>query len=275
MQNKRSIVAFLLIFLTFSVSAQKPDNFLHTVVIDAGHGGKDPGAVSRDQKTYEKTLVLSMAKKLGGKIEAEYNGDVKVLYTRTEDVFVPLQDRADFANRNNADLFISVHVNASPKGRTGSGHSVHILGASSNPNRDVLSGNLDVCKRENSVILLEDDFSTTYQGFDPTDETSYIFMTLMQGAFYEQSIYLASLVEKKLSNNPLKVSNGVFQNAFYVLWKTAMPSVLLELGYISDDTDLALLRTDEGREMIAGKVFEAFKEYKKNYDESMRISSNE
>lgn len=275
MQNKWSIVAFLLLFLTFSLNAQKPDNFLHTVVIDAGHGGKDPGAVSRDQKTYEKTLVLSIAKKLGGKIEAEYKGDVKVLYTRTEDVFVPLQDRADFANSNNADLFISVHINASPKGRTGSGHSVHILGASSNPNRDVLSGNLDVCKRENSVILLEDDFSTTYQGFDPSDETSYIFMTLMQGAFYEQSIYLASLVEKKLGNDPIKESKGVFQNAFYVLWKTAMPSVLLELGYISDDNDLALLRTEEGRDKIAEKVFEAFKEYKTNYDESMRISSNE
>lgn len=275
MHIKYGIVALALLFFSSYAFGQKDDNCLHRVVIDAGHGGKDPGAVSRDQKTYEKNLVLSIAMMLGKKIEEEYKDDVIVLYTRTTDVFVPLQDRADFANRNDADLFISVHINASPKGRTGSGHSVHILGASSNPNRDVVSGNLDVCKRENSVILLEDDFTTTYQGFDPSDEASYIFMTLMQGAFYEQSIYFASLVEKSLANTPITNANGVYQNAFYVLWKTAMPAVLLELGYISDDKDLALLKTEEGREKIAQKVFTAFKQYKKNYDESMMLSQEQ
>ncbi len=248
------------------------DYSLRTVVIDPGHGGKDAGAVSKDKKTYEKNLVLTISKLIGEKIKAEYGEAVQVLYTRSTDVFVPLADRANFANKKHADLFISVHINAASNTKA-SGHSVHVLGASSNPNRDLVAGNLDVCKRENSVILMEDDYNTTYQGFDPSDEASYIFMTLMQSAFYEQSIFFASLCENQLAKGPITVKRGVEQNPFYVLWKTSMPCVLLELGFISNDSDLAVLRTEQGREKIAQRVFDAFKVYKKNYDESMSFQN--
>lgn len=246
------------------------DYSLRTVVIDPGHGGKDAGAVSKDKKTYEKNLVLTISKLIGDKIKAEYGDAVQVFYTRSTDVFVPLGDRADFANKKHADLFISVHINSNNK-TAPSGHSVHILGASSNPNRDLVAGNLDVVKRENSVILLEDDYNATYQGFDPSDEASYIFMTLMQSAHYEQSVFFASLAEDSLAKGPVKVRRGVSQDPFYVLWKTAMPSVLLELGFISNDADLAVLRSEQGRNQIAQRVFEAFKVYKKHYDESMNL----
>lgn len=267
------ITVFLVIVcahLTIIPAAFAEDYSLKTVVIDPGHGGKDSGAVSKDKKTYEKNLVLSISKLIGEKIKAEYGDAVKVYYTRTTDVFVPLADRADFANRKNADLFISVHINSAYSTRP-SGHSVHILGASSNPNRDVVAGNLDVVKRENSVILMEDNYHTTYQGFDPSDEASYIFMTLMQSAHYEQSIFFASKVEEQLSKGPVKVKRGVEQNAFYVLWKTSMPAVLLELGFISNEDDLSVLRTSAGRDKLAQRVFEAFKVYKKSYDESMKF----
>lgn len=264
--------AFILLGTALCSYAATNDNCLHRVVIDAGHGGKDPGGVSRDKKTYEKTIVLSIAQLLGEKIKAEYKDEVQVLYTRCKDVFVPLQGRADFANRNNADVFISIHINAS-RNSNASGHSVHVLGASSKPNRDLVAGNLDVCKRENSVILLEDDYSTKYQGFDPEDEASYIFMTLMQSAFYEQSIYLASLIEGELDGKgPIKVKRGVEQDPFYVLWKTAMPAVLLELGFITNSADLTALTTQTGRDKIATCVFNAFRTYKKNYDESMTVN---
>lgn len=267
-------LCFFLLFSgpAFCLHAAANDNCLHRVVIDAGHGGKDPGGVSRDKKTYEKNIVLSIATLLGEKIKEEYKDEVQVLYTRSKDVFVPLQSRADFANRNHGELFISIHINANRRSEA-SGHSVHVLGASSKPNRDLVAGNLDVCKRENSVILLEDDYSTKYQGFDPEDEASYIFMTLMQSAFYEQSIFFASLIEKELTaKGPIKVRRGVEQDPFYVLWKTAMPAVLLELGFITNDSDLASLTTQTGRDKIATCIFNAFKTYKKNYDESMTVN---
>lgn len=268
------IVAFAVFIALSQALSGADDHLLHTVVIDPGHGGKDPGAVSRDKKTFEKNLVLSISKKLGDKIKQGYGDQVKVFYTRETDVFIPLQKRADIANSKHADLFISVHINAS-KATAAAGHSVHVLGESSRSDRDVINGNLDVCKRENSVILLEDDYSTKYQGFDPSDEASYIFMTLMQSAFYEQSIYFASLTEKELCRGPLKSERGVKQDPFYVLWKTSMPSVLLELGFITNDQDLALLRTENGREQIAERVYQAFRKYKKNYDDSMRLTSSD
>ena len=244
---------------------------LHTVVIDPGHGGKDTGAVSKDKKTYEKTLVLDISRRLGQMIDEAYP-DVTVYYTRTTDKFIPLQTRADIANDRKADLFISVHINANNK-TAPSGHSVHVLGESSIPGRDLQSGNLDVCKRENSVITLEDDYKTAYQDFDPDDDASYFFMTLIQSAYYEQSVYFASLVEDELVRGPIKVKRGVEQNPFYVLWKTAMPSVLLELGFITNEADLALLRSENGRQQIASRVFDAFRKYKKAYDDSMKIET--
>jgi len=261
-------ILFITLFLS-SIYSFADDHALDCVVIDPGHGGKDPGAISKDKKTREKDLVLKIATLIGDKIKAGYSDSVKVYYTRTSDVFVPLQDRADFANGKKADLFISIHINAAYR-TAPSGHSAHVLGASSNPEKDLVAGNLDVCKMENSVITLEDDYHTKYEGFNPDDDASYIFMTLMQGAFYEQSIYFAALVEDALTPGPISVRRGVEQNPFYVLWKTAMPAVLLELGFISNSSDLATLRSEQSREEIASRVYEAFREYKSNYDESMK-----
>lgn len=261
------LVAF---FAAIGAQAQTDSPFLDRVVIDPGHGGMDSGGVSKDKKTYEKDLVLYIGKALRDLINQEYGDAVGVWMTRETDVFVPLQDRADFANSHHADLFISIHINANNR-TAPSGHSVHILGASSDPNRDLVAGQLDVCKRENSVILLENDYNTKYQGFDPSDDASTIFMTLMQSAFYEQSIYFAALVENQLEKGPIRVRRGVEQNPFYVLWKTSMPAVLLELGFITNDEDLAHLRKKEDLDLLAKRVFDAFVQYKKNYDSSMLV----
>lgn len=272
MQMRRTISIFIFAFFLNLFSFHCHSQSLDCVVLDPGHGGKDPGAVSKDKKTREKDLVLKIANLIGQKITRGYNDSVKVYYTRTSDVFVPLQERADFANEKKADLFISIHINAAYR-TAPSGHSAHILGASSNPEKDLMAGQLDVCKRENSVITLEDDYHTKYEGFNPDDDASYIFMTLMQGAFYEQSIYFAALVEESLTPGPIKVRRGVEQNPFYVLWKTAMPAVLLELGFISNSEDLAVLRSEASREKIASEIYEAFREYKSNYDESMKYGN--
>ena len=246
---------------------------LRTVVIDAGHGGKDAGAISKDKKTYEKTFTLSIATQLADKIKAEYP-DIKVVMTRNTDKFVELRDRAAIANKANGQLFISIHIN-SAWSTSPNGYSVHILGQSSNKNRDLFAYNMDVVKRENSVILLEDNYSTKYQGFDPSDEQSYIFMTLMQNAHLEQSLLAASIISEKLKGGPIKADRGIWQDPFYVLWKTAMPAVLVELGFISNSTDLAILKQDAKRTELAQRLFEAFKEYKTLYDSSLEIHKDE
>lgn len=241
---------------------------LHTVVIDPGHGGKDPGAMSKDRKTQEKQLVLDISKKLKEKIESEHP-DVKVLLTRDKDgVFVPLIDRARFASGKQADLFISVHINANDRSAP-NGYSIHLLGPSSDKNKDTYAFNMDVCKRENEVILLEDDYSTTYQGFDPKDPESDIFLHLMHNAYREQSLIFAQLVDQKLSGGPISKSNGISQNNFAVLRQASMPAVLLELGFISNPADLTVLRSSGSLDKIASRLSDAFSEYKSIYDESV------
>lgn len=246
---------------------------LRTVVIDAGHGGKDAGAVSKDKKTYEKTFTLSIASKLSEKIKEEYP-EMKVVMTRSTDKFVELRDRAAIANKAGGQLFISIHIN-SAYSTSPNGYSVHILGQSSNKNRDLFAYNMDVVKRENSVILLEDDYSTKYQGFDPSDEQSYIFMSLMQNAHLEQSLLAASIISEKLKGGPIKADRGIWQDPFYVLWKTAMPAVLVELGFISNSNDLSILKQESNRMAIADRLFEAFKEYKTVYDGSLDLHKDE
>lgn len=264
------ILSLFLVFLVISQATAK-DLELKTVVIDAGHGGKDPGGVSKDRKTYEKNLVLDIAKRLGTGIKEKYP-DVKVIYTRSTDVYITLNERAAIANRNNADLFISIHTNASSSSSV-HGTSVHILGESSNPDRDLYASNLDVCRRENSVILLEDDYSTDYQGFDPNSPESFIFFNLMQNAHYEHSVLFAAEVDKQLRKTDFAVSNytGIHQDPFWLLWKTSMPAVLLELGFISNPADLKVLTSVAGREDIASKLLTAFSNFKKYYDSSVDV----
>lgn len=267
------IALFLTILSVHSYSQSASDIRLKTVVIDAGHGGKDAGAVSKDGRTYEKNLVLAIAKSFGQKIEAAYP-DVKVIYTRTTDKFVELSERAAIANRNKADLFISIHINAN-NSTSPSGFSAHILGQSSSKNRDLFSSNLELCRRENSVIMLEDDYETTYQGYNPNDPESFIFFNLMQNAYYEQSILFAADVTEALSGGPIKNNRGISQDPFLVLWKTTMPAVLLELGFISNSADLGVLCTSNGREEIAKRLFSAFKTFKTKYDGSVDLGKDE
>ena len=246
---------------------------LSTIVIDAGHGGKDPGAVSQDKKTYEKTLTLDIAKTLADKIRAEYP-DVKVILTRSDDRYVTLNDRADIANKAEANLFISIHINSNTK-TSPNGFSVHVLGQSSNKNRDLYAGNMEIVSRENSVILLEDDYSTTYGDFDPNDPESYIFMSLMQNSNLEQSIRFAQLVQKHLTDGPVKTDRGISQDPFLVLWRTAMPAVLLELGFISNAGDLTALRSQSDRDKLAERVFQAVRDYKGIYDGTLDVPAPE
>ncbi len=267
---KRTICIVLTALLCFAGTAADKLG-LSTVVIDAGHGGKDAGCVSADGKTYEKTLTLDIAKTLAGKIREEFP-EVRVVLTRGKDETVGLDDRAARANAAGADLFISIHINANPKSSP-NGYSVHVLGQSSNKNRDLFAGNMEVCRRENSVILLEDDYSTKYQGFDPSDPESYIFMVLMQNSYLEQSLRFAQVVEEKMKGGPFKTDRGVSQDPFYVLWKTSMPAVLVELGFISNSSDLAILKQKSKRDEIAGRLFDAFKTYKEVYDGSMNAAS--
>ena len=274
--NRLLLAAVIVLFSLLSFNALARPQVqsqlkLKTVVIDPGHGGKDAGCVSRDKKTYEKNLTLSISKLLGDKITRAYP-DVKVIYTRTTDKYITLNDRAEIANRNHADLFISIHIN-SFSSTSPNGFSAHILGQSSNKNRDLFSYNMDVCRRENSVILLEEDYTTKYQGFDPNDPESFIFFNLMQNAFYEQSLLFAADVEKELSKGPIAHSRGISQDPFYVLWKTTMPAVLLEMGFISNPSDLRIMNSASGKEQMATRLFNAFRTFKNRYDGSVDISS--
>ena len=191
------------------------------VVIDAGHGGHDPGAIGKISK--EKNINLNVALKLGNLIKKNCD-DVKVIYTRSRDVFIPLDRRAEIANNAKADLFISVHTNALAKNRTAKGASTWTLGLAKS------DANLEVAKRENSVILYESDYQTRYAGFNPNSAESYIIFEFMQDKYMEQSVHLASLVQKQFRHTCKRVDRGVHQAGFLVLKASAMPSILVELG---------------------------------------------
>jgi N-acetylmuramoyl-L-alanine amidase len=247
---------------------------LKTVVIDAGHGGKDAGCVSRDKKTYEKNITLDIAKRLEQKIKAAYPG-VTVKMTRSTDKFVELENRAVIANKAGANLFISIHVNSVEKGTSAHGFSIHCLGQSARKGTDLYSKNLDLVKRENSVIMLEDDYKTKYQGFDPSDPQSYIIFSLMQNAHLSQSLGFAEDVAEAFTKvGPIKHNRGVSQDPFWVLWRTAMPAVLIEVGFMSNPDDLATMRTEKGRDGIAEGIYQAFKTFKGRYDGEVPVASS-
>ena len=270
--NLRNFLAVLLLSALsatgFALFGQNSSSALKlsTVVIDPGHGGKDAGCISPSGKTMEKTVVLDISKRLAEKISSGYP-DVKVILTRKTDKFVELQGRADIANRNKANLFISIHINSVEGKRNGpNGYSVHILGQYTSKNRDLYAGNMDVVRRENSVIKLEDNYTTKYEGFDPNDPESYIFMNLMQNAHLEQSLKFAQYIDREMKGGAIRKSRGISQDPFYVLWRTAMPAVLVECGFMSNDGDREVLITEEVRDKIASDLYDAFKAYKKEYD---------
>lgn len=237
---------------TPSTSAYK----LKTVVIDAGHGGHDIGCSGSANN--EKTVALKLALKLGDMIEKNYP-DVKVIYTRKTDVFVELYERAAIANRNNADLFICIHCNANPSSSP-YGTETYVMGLHKT------EANLNVAKRENDVILLEDNYNQHYDGFNPNDPASHIIFSLNQHAFMDQSILFASSVEKYLKSHAKRSSRGVKQAGFLVLWKTAMPSVLIETGFLTNGSEEKFLASESGQTAIAESIFYAFRDYKNDME---------
>lgn len=234
------------------LNAQKKPNFV--IVIDAGHGGKDNGA--RGVVENEKDITLDVSLRVGKLIEKNHK-DVKVIYTRTTDVFLELWERARIANKNHANLFMSIHCN-SANNRSAYGSETYVMGLRR------MQENIEVSKRENSVILLEDD-QERYQKFDPNDEEAVIAFEIMHSAYLEQSIQFAKLVEDEFVNTG-RSSRGVKQNIFHVLRENASPSVLIELGFISNQDEGAFLATNAGKDQMAAAIYEAFKKYKIEYD---------
>jgi N-acetylmuramoyl-L-alanine amidase len=217
--------------------------------------------------------VLSVSKLLGQKINAIYP-DVKVIYTRTNDTFIGLHERAMIARRNNADLFISIHCNGSSNTEA-KGSSVHILGQSSNNSRnktDYFERNMSTAQRENAVIVLEDDYKTKYQSFDPNSPESYISHQLQWMAYYESSLLFASEVVENLIKKPLVPRRLVVdQDIFQVLVEANMPAVLLELAFVTNPTEYKYLSSADGQEQVAERLFQAFKSYKNKYDSSVNV----
>ncbi len=250
------LIPFLLMGFVNTSFGQRSQTF--TVVLDPGHGGKDPGAVGRISK--EKDIVLSVAKKLGKKINTNHN-DVNVVYTRSTDKFIPLNERPRIANKANAQLFISLHCNAIDRRRTSpQGVETYILGLHRSED------NLEVAKRENSVIEYEDNYETKYQGFNPKEPESYIIFEFMSNKFLEQSLNFASLAQHELIDGAKRTNRNVRQAGFLVLRETGMPSVLIELGYISNPTEEKYLNSDHGQNVLVNSIYNAFAEYKKEYD---------
>ncbi len=227
-----------------------------TLVIDAGHGGKDPG--TRGVKALEKDVNLKVALAFGKYVERNCP-DVKVIYTRKTDVFIELSERAAIANRNKADLFISIHSNALPDGKISRGFETYTLGMHR------ASDNLDVAKRENSVILVEDNYKQRYAGFDPKSSESYIMFELMQDNNMSNSVELAKMIQHEACSLSGRQNKGVHQAGFLVLRETSMPGCLIELGFLTTPDEEAFLDSSNGQDLLAHGIFNAFLKYKKKY----------
>ncbi|MCX6295954.1 MAG: N-acetylmuramoyl-L-alanine amidase [Bacteroidetes bacterium] len=278
---KKNIFILGLFAICFLVSSfypkSKPIFSIKTVVIDAGHGGKDPGCHGSRYK--EKDVALAVALKLGKYIE-ENMKDVKVVYTRKTDVFIELQERAEIANRAKADLFICIHCNYAcfrdKKLKKDIckdevlGAETYVMGIKNE------QGKLDVAKRENSAILLEDNYVKKYDGFDPNSDESYIIMSMFSDNYIEQSLNFASKVQKQYLSKAGRVDKGVKRASLWVLWRTYMPSVLTEIGFLTNPKEEQFLGSVKGQDYVASGIFRAFREYKdeiegttKKYDDAI------
>ncbi len=260
----RWLVLFFCAVFTLSnnqLEAQKKDFVL---VLDAGHGGRDPGAVGRISK--EKDINLSVVKMLGDLIEKNMP-DVKVKYTRKTDVFLTLEARAAVANDNHADMFISIHVNAA-KNKSAYGAETYTLGLAKT------KANLDVAMTENSVILLEDDYQTRYLGFDPSSVDSYIMFEFMMDKYLDNSISFATYIQNQFTGAAKRFDRGVRQAGFWVLHRSACPSVLIELGFISNYTEELYLASTGGQRELAQAIYNAFVKYKQSHDRKLGYANN-
>lgn len=253
MKNIVFISGFSLLFLLGSFTRiGHVDYKVRKVVIDAGHGGKDPG--THGKISQEKDVALTIALQVGA-IISKHLPDVEVIYTRNNDTFVELEERANIANKAGADAFISIHCNAISRPEV-HGTETYIMGT--HVNRQ----NLNVAQRENSVILMEDNYEEKYEGFDPGSPESYIMFSLMQNAHMENSLHLADNVEKQFKHRVGRHSRGVKQAGFMVLWQTTMPSILVEVGYLTNENEERYLSDDLGKTYIASGIFRAFRDYK-------------
>jgi len=232
-------------------------NLLKTVCLDAGHGGKDPGCHG-PKGNQEGKVTLKIILEVGKLLKATYP-DLKVVYTRDTDTFIELSERANIANRNKADLFISVHCNAALN-KSVYGTETYTMGLHKS------DGNLNVAKRENAVILQEKDYENTYGGFDPNSPLSYIMMVNYQSAFMANSVKFASFVENNFAKTYNRKSFGVKQAGFLVIWRTAMPSVLVETGFLTNPEEEDYLSSEKGQQEVSDAIVKAFKQYKEDLE---------
>ena len=250
---RKILLVFWLILLFVSFSAfnteKKPRKKI--VVLDPGHGGKDTGAIG--QKSNEKDIVLAIALKVGSYIQQNLP-DVQVIYTRDKDVFIPLDERANIANKNNADLFVSIHANSN-RSKIPYGTETYAMGLHKT------QGNLEVARKENSVIVYEEDYHTKYEGFDPNSAESYIIFSLMQNTYLSQSLELASYVQNQFHEKARRKDRGVKQAGFLVLWHTSMPSILVETGFVSHEEEEDYLISPQGQDFLASAIYRAIKQY--------------
>jgi len=253
MKNNIVSIIFFCFFLSInSYSKEENSSKPFIVVIDAGHGGRDSG--NSWHGFYEKHIALDIALRVGRALEKYDN--VKVIYTRKTDVFIPLHKRAEIANDADADLFVSIHCN----GHNSSAHGTETFALGLHRNKD----NLDIAMKENSVIYLEENYEVTYDGFDPKDPSSYIGMTLMQEEYLDQSILLADFIQKEYTNKLKRVDRGVKQAGFLVLRETFMPSVLTEIGFLSYKPEGTYLNSSKGKNQVAKSIEEGILNYKKS-----------
>ena len=250
------VVLWMLAMTSFAANR----NF--TLVIDAGHGGHDAGA--HGAISMEKNVNLSVALQFGRYVE-KYMPEVRVIYTRKTDKFVSLIERANIANRANADLFISVHTNALPAGKIARGFETYTLGMHR------AKDNLDVAMRENSVISMEKDYKQTYQGFDPKSSESYIIFEFIQGKNMERSVELARMIQRKVCDNANRPDKGVHQAGFLVLRETSMPSCLIELGFITTPDEERILNNSDRVNDIAKSIYDGFAQYRNKYDKRVTV----
>ncbi len=257
--TRKGTTIFLVINLLWIISLPvfaQGEGELKTVVLDAGHGGKDPGTHGKASK--EKDITLAVILKLGKLIEKHYP-KVKVIYTRETDEFIELNRRTEIANENKADLFISIHCNsAAPAAR---GAETYVMGLHS------MKSNLEVAQRENAVITYEDDYSTKYDGYDPKSPESFIIFQLMQNVFLSQSLEFAGSVQSQFTDSLRRFNRGVKQAGFLVLYKSSMPSVLIELGFLTNRKEEKYLLSQKGQRQMANAIFRAFEVYKRNRDQ--------
>lgn len=258
--GKKIVLAVLFLITQGLVVAAQNKKF--TLVIDAGHGGHDAGALGASSK--EKNINLNVALAFGNYVERNCP-DVKVVYTRKTDVFVTLHERANIANRHKADLFVSIHTNALPAGKQARGLETYTLGM----NR--ANENFDVAKRENAVILYEKDYEQHYEGFDPNSSESYIMFEFMQDKNMAQSVDLAKMVQKRACSSANRQNKGVKQAGFLVLRETSMPSCLIELGFITTPQEEQQLNTRECIDALGYGIFQAFVDYRNKYDKTIIV----